>query len=100
MYNFHLKFLGAIRSPLSPLPSHLQMQHLQKALFDILPPPKFFFKTVPSNNILILSEQSERFNFSPQVTPPVSNALPRAANLTSPHFPLYCKLSQVSHPSP
>ena len=34
-----------------------------------------FFKTVPQNNILILSEQSERFNFSPQATHPASNVI-------------------------
>ena len=47
MYNFHLKFLGADRSHLSPLPSHLQMQHLQKAFYDILPPLQKFFHFCP-----------------------------------------------------
>ena len=47
MYNLHLKFLGADRSHLSPLPSHLQMQHLRKALFDILPPLKKIFHFCP-----------------------------------------------------
>ena len=53
MYNFHLKFLGAIRSPLSPLPSHLQMQHLQKAFFDILPPLHDFFYFCPTQTNLL-----------------------------------------------
>ena len=57
MYNFHLKFLGAIRSHLSPLPSHLQMQHLQKAFFDILPPlQKFFFIFVPKPKQICFSD--------------------------------------------
>jgi hypothetical protein len=56
-------------------------------------PKKIFSKIVPPNNILILSEQSERFNFSPQATHPVSNALPRAAPLS----PLHTSLSTVSH---
>ena len=56
MYNFHLKFLGADRSHLSPLPSHLQMQHLQKALFDILPPTKIFFIFVPKPKQICFSD--------------------------------------------
>jgi hypothetical protein len=64
-------------------------------------------KIVPPKNNLILSEQSEQFNFSPQATLPASNALPRAARshlspLPSPLTQLsqVSQVSQVSQPSP
>ena len=89
MYNFHLKFLGTIRSHLSPLPSHLQMQHLQKAFFDILPPPTTI--TILARSALIspvgrrrLRRQDKFFFFI--FVPPSDSMFPCAAPLCIMHF--------------